>query len=80
MSIEIVREVFLWCTVINYGLVLVWFLIFALGHDWMHRVHGRWFRLSAERFDAIHYAGIAMYKIGILVFNLAPYLALQLVG
>jgi hypothetical protein len=80
MNIEIVREVFLWCTAFNYGLVLFWFLIFALAHDWMHRLHGRWFRLSTERFDAIHYAGIAIYKIGILLFNLVPYLALRLVG
>lgn len=79
MSTGMVREAFLWCAVINYGLMLVWFLTFALAHDWMYRLHGRWFRLSTERFDAIHYAGIAMYKVGILVFNLVPYLALRLV-
>ncbi|WP_257387208.1 DUF6868 family protein [Tahibacter caeni] len=29
-------------------------------------------------FDAIHYGGMAVYKIGILLFNLAPLLALHL--
>jgi hypothetical protein len=26
MNIEVVRRVLLWCTVINYGILLVWFL------------------------------------------------------
>ncbi len=79
MSIEIVREFLLWCTVLNYAVVLCWFLVFRLGREWMHRLHGRWFRLSAERFDAIHYGALAAYKVGILLFNLVPYLALRLV-
>jgi len=35
MSIAIVRKVLLWCTVINYGVLLVWFLFFMVAHDWM---------------------------------------------
>lgn len=44
------------------------------------RGHGRWFRLALERFDAVHYAGMAMYKIAAVLFNLVPYLALRLAG
>jgi hypothetical protein len=42
----------------------------------MYRLHARWFRLPAEQFDAIHYAAMAIYKIGIILFNLVPYVAL----
>lgn len=80
MSIELARDVLLWCAAINYGALLWWFLFFNFAHDWMHRLHGRWFRLSAEQSDAIHYAGMAIYKIGILLFNLVPYVALRIVG
>jgi hypothetical protein len=79
MSIEVIRSILLWCTVINYAVLLVWFLLFCLAREWMVRLHGRWFRLSAEQFDAIHYAGMAIYKIGILLFNFVPYLALMIV-
>lgn len=79
MSIETIRDTLLWCTVINYGVLLVWFLFLVVAHGWVHRLHGRWFRLSAERFDSIHYAGMAVYKIGILLFNLVPYIALLIV-
>ncbi|MEN6360479.1 MAG: DUF6868 family protein, partial [Smithella sp.] len=44
----------------------------------MYKMHGRWFRLSAETFDAIHYKGMAICKIGIILFNLAPLAALCL--
>jgi hypothetical protein len=46
----------------------------------MYRLHGRWFRLSPEQFDAIHYGAMAVYKIGILLLNLVPYLALRIVA
>ena len=61
-----------WCAVVNYGILLVWFLVFVAAHDWMYRLHGRWFRLSPERFDSIHYAGMALHKIGVLLFMLVP--------
>jgi hypothetical protein len=80
MSIAMARAFLLWCTVINYGVLLVWWLFFMLAHDWMYGLHSRWFHLSVEQFDALHYAGIALYKIGILLFNLVPYIALRLVG
>lgn len=79
MSAELVREVLGWCIVVNYGILIVWFLVFMLAHDWFHRFHGQWFRLSTEQFDAIHYAIMGIYKIGIILFNLAPYVALLIV-
>jgi len=77
---DAVRELLLWCAGINYAVLLVWFLVFKFAHGWMYRLHGRWFRLSPEQFDAIHYAAMAVYKIGILLLNLVPYLALRIVG
>jgi hypothetical protein len=41
MSIELARRFLLGCTVINYGILLVWFLVFMLAHDWMRGLHGR---------------------------------------
>lgn len=80
MSLETVREFLLWCAVINYGVLLWWFLVFHFAHDWLYRLHGRWFRLPPEQFDAIHYLAMAVYKIGVILLNLVPYLALRIVG
>jgi hypothetical protein len=80
MNIQMARDAFLWCSIINYGLLLVWFLLLVLPHEWLYRLWGKWFRLSPEQFDAINFAGIVLFKIGILLFNLTPYVALRIVG
>jgi hypothetical protein len=80
MSVEVVRDVLLWCSVINYAVLLSWFLAFRFAHDWMYRLHKRWFRIPVEQFDAIHYGSMAMYKIGVILFNLVPYVALLIVA
>ena len=79
MTIEVVRGVLAWSAVINLGLLLWWFLFFSLAHDWTYRLHGKWFKLTTEQFDALHYGGMAVFKLGILLFNLVPYLALRIV-
>jgi len=79
MTVDTVREMLGWSAVINLGLLVWWFLAFTLVHDLIYRLHGRWFKLSVERFDAIHYAGMAFFKLCILLFNIAPYLALRIV-
>ncbi|HUO64894.1 MAG TPA: hypothetical protein VMT97_14360 [Terriglobales bacterium] len=78
MSIEVTRNFLLWCTVINYGTLLVWFLVFVFAHDSIQRIHGRWFRLSGEQFDALHYAGMSILKIGIILLNLVPFIVLSI--
>jgi hypothetical protein len=78
MTTTAIEALLLWCLGINYGFLLLWFGVFVFGHDWMYRLHTRWFRLSVEAFDAIHYAAMAAYKLGILMLNLVPLLALHL--
>ncbi|MDO9213484.1 MAG: hypothetical protein Q8Q54_08895 [Methylococcales bacterium] len=79
MTIDILSAVLGWATVINIGIVTLWFLLIVYAHDWIYQLHSRWFTLSVERFDTIHYAGMAFYKISIYLFNLVPFLALQIV-
>ncbi len=80
MSIEMIRGVLAWSAVINFGLLLWWFLFFIFAHDWLYRLHGKWFKLTKAQFDGLHYGGMALFKLGILLFNLVPYLAMRIVG
>jgi hypothetical protein len=80
MTLETIRSVFGWCALINLALLLLWFLYFAMARDWLYRVHSRWFDIPADRFDAIHYAAMAGFKLGIILLNLVPYFALRIVG
>ena len=76
MTVCEIKSVLIWCVVINYAVLFIWFAAFVFAHDWMYKMHLRWFSLSVETFDAIHYAGLAVYKIGILLFFLVPLIAL----
>lgn len=80
MTIEIVQDLLLWCAIINFGLLLWWFLFITLAHDWTYRLHGKWFKLSIEQFDTVHYAGIALFKLSIFFFNLVPFFALLIIS
>ena len=68
----------LFSTLVNYAVLVAWFLAFVNARDGMRRLHGRLFRLPDATFAAVHYGGMAAYTIGILLFNLAPLLALWL--
>lgn len=59
---------------------MLWFLAFIFARDWIKQVHGKWFNLSDATFDAIHYGGMAVYKVGILLFNLVPLMAIYFMG
>jgi hypothetical protein len=78
MTVEMIRKTLGWCTIINYGVLMVWVFAFMLGHDFVVGLHGRLFHLSATQLDALHYGGIGLFKMGILMFNLVPYIALRI--
>ncbi len=80
MSIEMIRHWLLACGSINMGVLTLWGMMFILAHDWIYKRHGKWFKLSVERFDAIHYSGMLFFKLFIFFFNFIPYFALLIVA
>jgi hypothetical protein len=80
MSITTIKDALLWCSVINYGILIVWVALSWRAGDLCFRLSGKPFRLSQDQFNAIQYGGIVVYKIGIVLFNVIPYIALRLVG
>ncbi len=82
MTMEVVRDMLGWCTLINFALLTWWWLFFSFAHDWVHRIHSKWVnvKIPVETFDAFNYGGMAAFKMAIFMFNLVPYLALRIVG
>ena len=76
MDIQQLQAFLIWCAGINYAILIIWFAVFVFAHDWLYRMHSRWFNLTAQMFDALNYGGVAVYKIGIMLFVLTPLLAL----
>jgi hypothetical protein len=78
MTIHVLRGVLGWSAIINFGVLLWWFLVFWFAHDSIYRIHGQWFSMPVEHFNAVHYGAMATYKIGVLLFNVAPWIALRI--
>jgi len=78
MKSDPITELLLWSLAINYAILLVWLGALTWFREPIRRLHRRWFRLSDEIFDAMHYGAMAAYKLLIIVFNLTPLLAIQL--
>lgn len=79
MSTDQLLQFFLWCTIINAGLLIFVFLLFKVAHGWIYSIHGRWYRLSEEQFDQTIYKMMIFYKTCMIVFNLVPYFALRII-
>ena len=78
MNLSTLQTLLGWCALINYGVLLLWFVLYVAAKDALYRLHGRWFAMSRERYETFHLAAMAAYKLAIWIFNIAPYLALRL--
>lgn len=79
MTLENAIFVLGWSTVLNYLVLLLWFIFYASGSDRIYRLHSRWFVMTREQFSQLHYLGMMVYKLTIFLFLLAPYISLKFV-
>jgi hypothetical protein len=79
ITIETLRDALMWCTIINFATLALWGALSVLTPRVIHWP-ARWLRLTPEQIDVINYAGILLFKMGVILFNLVPYIALRLVG
>ena len=78
MTIEMLRSFLFWCTVINYGILILWFVLFIGLRGWFFRL-GKLFGLSEERVNSLMFQGITFYKLAMFIFNLVPLIALYII-
>ena len=79
MDIESIRAFFMWCTILNLGLLVVSSLMCLCATDWVYGVHSKWFCISREAFNVAIYSFIGLYKILVITFNVIPYIALLII-
>ena len=80
MDIQMLTSFFMWCTILNMGLLVSSFLILAFAGDFVYMIHGKWFPMPRETFNVVLYSFIGMYKIIVLVFNAIPWAVLTIIG
>ena len=80
MQIEEIRTFFMWCSVINMGLLTISFIACSLAGNLIYRIHSKLFPIPREKFNGILYALFGLYKILIFAFNIVPFIALSLIN
>ena len=80
MDIRTLTAFFMWCTIMNGALLVLWTTMCMSAPDLVYRMQSKWFPIPRETFDVVIYAFLGLFKLLILVFNVAPYLALLIVG
>ena len=79
-SMQTAREVLGWCTALNIGVLVLSSLILVFAGSPIRQFHSKMFGLSESDLSRAYFQYLARYKTAILIFNLAPYLALRIVG
>ena len=80
MDIQTLKTFFMWCTVINGGILTLWTVIYLIAPDLVFRTQRIWFPLPRDTFDVVYYSFLGLFKIILLFFNLVPYVALLIIG
>lgn len=80
MDLTTWTHVFGWMTVLNTGLLLFATLMLWIMRDWAARIHSSMFDMAEVDVKSAYFDYLSRYKTLVLVFNLAPYLALRIVA
>jgi hypothetical protein len=79
MNILTLTSFFMWCTIINVGILIVWTIVFGFAPEFVYRIQTKLFPMPRETFNVVVYSGFSIYRIVFVVFNLVPYVALLII-
>ena len=80
MDIQALTALFMWLTIINGAMLILWSVLFMVVPDLVYRTQSKWFPISRDNFNIIMYSFLALFKTIVLAFNVVPYLALLIIG
>ena len=80
MDIQTLTSFFMWCTIINGAMFVLWTTMCILAPDLVYSLQSKLFPIPRETFNVVIYSFLGVFKIVFLAFNVVPYLALLIVG
>lgn len=79
MTIELLSRFFMWSSVINLACALLVVIVIRIGGSNIYKIHSNFFNVSEEKAAQTIYASMVSYKTIIFVFNVIPYIVLQII-
>ena len=79
MDLQMIKEFLFWCSIINFGVLLIWFITFVSAADYVYKVHSKFNKITREQFNITHYAGMLIYKTLVFVLFVIPYIVIFII-
>lgn len=80
MTIEVVKDFFFWCLIVNSGIYAFTAIAVLSFRDFICRMQKKWFALDEQTILKSIYGYLAAYKLIITVFNFTPWIALLIIN
>jgi len=80
MDIHLLKDFFMWCTIINGALLSLWTIAFLIAPNLVYRTQSKWISISRENYNVVMYSFLGLFKIFFLIFNVVPFVALLIIG
>jgi hypothetical protein len=80
MDISTLQAFFMWCTILNFGILILTSLLLTIGGDFAYWVQSKFFNIPRQTFDVAVYCWIGLFKIIVIVFCVVPWIALEIIG
>ena len=78
-SLRVVATILLWCFGLGLVLLLMWFGLLVFMGDFVYNVHARFFQISRQQFDSLHYLAMILAKMAVFGLFLFPYVGIRVV-
>lgn len=79
MYVRELTRFFMWCTIINGGLLALWSIAWMTMPGLVYKTQERFFPVSRETFTVVFYGFLGVFKIIYLVFNVTPFIVLLII-
>lgn len=79
MTPETITTFLGWCTLINFGILIVSTTAMYLGRNRITPLHSRMFGIEEAALRMVYFQYLGYYKLITVTMNLTPYIAMKLV-
>ena len=79
-SLETLTTFFGWCTVINFGVLMLYLLFVSLFHEWAGKLVAKLFGITKEEAKATFFRVFQQYRIAFVMLNVVPFIALSIMS
>ncbi len=80
MDMQTLQSFFMWCTIINFALLMFSFVMILAVRSWAFKIHSKMFKISEPAFNTSIFAFMGLYKMFVMIFNLIPWIALAILN